>query len=1292
MNEMRRLAVVGMGAAMLLGTANLSPMALAQSAGSAATQAPTAPVAQPQAAPATETPAAPVVAVAPQGGTIQGTVKASGVPLPGVAVTATNTLTGKKYATTTDIDGAFQMTVPQNGRYVLKTDLTGFAPATQEVVVNASSEEGGLPKQTAEFKIDLASRVAPQPAQAAAAATGTTTPAAGAVVRRPAPAARGAASGAVARVGRGTQSLAVQSNEDQNLTDASASTENFGAQLPSLSGEDTSTASNDAIAVTGQQGQINGLATFSQEDLQNRIMDMQRNGFNNGDIAGTLSGVMQTGNFPAGPGGPGGGGPGGPGGGGFAGGGGFGGGGFGGGRGGGFARGGGFGGGFGGFRGQNPNAWHGSLAYNGYNSTLDANSRSATGNPIPKPYSSQNSLTVSLTGTPYIVGLIAPNPKQFVFLSVSESRTNSPSAQQFLVPTPAQRLGDLTPAYQAGQVINGTVYDPSTGNPYSNTGCDPALAAIDPNPTACIPYTELNSSALALLNYYPAPNVTSPLDNYQANFPATSHSASVSARYNRSFGATPMRGGRGFGGGRGGAGGGRGQSNAKPTLHQSIAENFAYSHNANATSSFSPLLGGQSVSNGYSLSSGYTVGYGRLNSTSTLSWNRSRSLASNYFTNGSVNPAISADNNIPAPGIYVGPSQVYSNPFFYGVPSVGISGGIQGLSEAVQPNDTISQTISFSEMVSWVHNRNNMRYGFDFHRIHQDTIGGSGALGSFTFSGFATENPAAQHCVGSACSGIANSGSSMADFLLGLPQNSNVSADLNKIYLRGNAWDWYAQDDWRAKPNLTVSYGLRWEYFSPYTELDNRLVNLNVTGIGTNNLAVSTICGTQAPPGTPAGYCDTVQPGTLVNPDKSAFSPRVAVAWTPRFTSRFAAALTKNTVVRSSFGINYNTGAYSSFASKLALQQPFSITQKNVQESGSNPSTGCTPANMTLSNGFGPNGNGCSTQVTQSSYAVDPNYRMGQVEVWNLGIQRTLPQGVVLNVDYTGSYAGNLDMLRAPNRTPSGLIVQSVGQFNYEDSLGYQRMNALAVNARERMHKGVSLQATYTLAHSIDDASSVGGSGGGVAQNDQDLNAEEANSSFVRRQVLNGSFIIEPPFGPNRAFLNKGGVLSHILDGFSISGNFSFASGTLATPTYTATAAEISAGANSLRPNRVPGQPIKGARTIGQWFNPDAFAGLCSATPAPDATQLPYCLADNAYGNSSRDSIEMPPTKSLNGSLSRTFSFGGTRSLETRLIANNALNTARYSGISTQINSTQYGQVLSYGPMRSLSYRAQFRF
>ena len=103
------------------------------------------------------------------GGTITGTVKAGTVPLPGVAVTATNTLTGKKYATTTDVNGSFAMAIPRNGRYVVKAELAAFATETKEVLINAAGENGGKAAQVAEFGLQLASRVQEQEARQAAA-------------------------------------------------------------------------------------------------------------------------------------------------------------------------------------------------------------------------------------------------------------------------------------------------------------------------------------------------------------------------------------------------------------------------------------------------------------------------------------------------------------------------------------------------------------------------------------------------------------------------------------------------------------------------------------------------------------------------------------------------------------------------------------------------------------------------------------------------------------------------------------------------------------------------------------------------------------------------------------------------------------------------------------------------------------------------------------------------------------------------------------------------------------------
>ena len=163
------------------------------------------------------------------------------------------------------------------------------------------------------------------------------------------------------------------------------------------------------------------------------------------------------------------------------------------------------------------------------------------------------------------------------------------------------------------------------------------------------------------------------------------------------------------------------------------------------------------------------------------------------------------------------------------------------------------------------------------------------------------------------------------------------------------------------------------------------------------------------------------------------------------------------------------------------------MTQTNVIGTVTND-TGCTFAKMTLANGFG-----CSTKPVQNNYSVNKDYRLGRVQVWNLDLQRTLPMGMVLNVGYNGSLGGDLDIVRAPNHTATTVTTGASAQaFTYEDSIAYSRFNTLVVNARKRMQKGISLQATYKYGHSIDNASSIGGtgsvngvSGAAIAQDDQ---------------------------------------------------------------------------------------------------------------------------------------------------------------------------------------------------------------
>jgi hypothetical protein len=390
------------------------------------------------------------------------------------------------------------------------------------------------------------------------------------------------------------------------------------------------------------------------------------------------------------------------------------------------------------------------------------------------------------------------------------------------------------------------------------------------------------------------------------------------------------------------------------------------------------------------------------------------------------------------------------------------------------------------------------------------------------------------------------------------------------------------------------------------------------------------------------------------------YSPRLGFAYRPKLK------MFKDTVVRGGYGINYNTGQYASFANQLSAQTPFAVTQTNIVGQ-----PGCTQGTLTLANGFG-----CSTTPVQNNYAVNQAYRLGHVQVWNIDIQRTLPMGIVANIGYNGAKGGDLDILRAPNRTATGVLNSSAQPFNYEDSLGYSRFEQLSVNVRKRLEKGVSLQATYHYGHSIDNASSIGGTTPTVAQNDQNLNAEEGNSSFDVRHQVTGNWVLELPFGPNRAFLSKGGAWSKALDGFSLSGDFTFATGTYFTPHYVSTVAETATGSNnSLRPDRVFSQPIRGDGTILNWFNKSAFAA-----PA------------NGFGTASRGSIEGPGTVAVDASLSRTVPLGETRSFEARVTATNVFNTVQYSGIDTTLNSQTFGQVTSAAAMRRLTFLARYRF
>ena len=765
------------------------------------------------------------------------------------------------------------------------------------------------------------------------------------------------------------------------------------------------------------------------------------------------------------------------------------------------------------------------------------------------------------------------------------------------------------------------IYDPATGRQFNYNG---QANVIDP--------ARITTPSKALLQYYPAPNLPGAQQNYHTLTTASTNSTNINSRFIHNFG----------GGGAAGQSPFQRMMSTEKALRQNVNVGFNYSHIGSDNVNIFTPLDGKNQSHNYNVSAGYVIGYGRLTNNLNLSWNRSHSTASNLYT-GTTNVAANS-------GITVGNSSTSGNPFNFGVPRVSFS-SFSGFADAA-PNDAIGQTISFSEGTSWSRKKHNLRFGGDFRRIHADSYGGTNVFGGFTFTGYATRQPGSTPRPGAQASGA-----DFADYLLGLPQQSTVQASNYKHYLRANVWDLYAQDDWRLRPNLTLNAGLRYEYFSPYAERFDRIANLDYNS-GFNAVAevfpngVGTVSGQK-------------YPHTLINPDRNLFSPRFGLAW----------RVMKNTVLRGGYGINYNTGQYQAIGRQLVNQPPFAQTQTNVAGQ-----QGC--GTLTLANAFNCNTSPGSGTLIQNSFAVNPNYRLGRVQTYNFDLQRTLPDGIVVNVDYNGSHGGGLDNKYAPNISPTGTAISYANSFTFEDSLAFSNFNALLVSARRRLHNGIALGAQYQYSHSIDDASSIGGAGNSIAQNPADLIAEEGNSTFDIRQQVSGNFLYELPFGKKARFLTTG-FISHAVEGLAVSGNFDFASGKPFSPFYAAAVQEVARGtAGSLRPDRVPGASLTASGgTLQHWFNPSAFAAPAVSTSNPFG-----------YGNASRNSITGPGTVSFNMSLSKTASFGDIRSLEVRATANNVFNTVQYSGIDTTLGSPTFGQVTSVATMRRLTVYARYRF
>ena len=613
-----------------------------------------------------------------------------------------------------------------------------------------------------------------------------------------------------------------------------------------------------------------------------------------------------------------------------------------------------------------------------------------------------------------------------------------------------------------------------------------------------------------------------------------------------------------------------------------------------------------------------------------------------------VRPEFANKQNISGEAGIEGNNQ---DPQNWGPPALNFSAGIAALSDA-QSEFNRNRTDSFSGSVAQYRGHHNVTVGGDLRKQQYNDQFQQDPRGTFTFTGAAT-------------------GSDLADFLIGIPDASSVAFGNADKYLRQTVYDLYAADDWRVMPILTINAGLRWEYGAPMTELYNRLVNLDIpSGFAA---AAPVLASDPVGPLTGEKY-----PNSLVRPDHSGIEPRIGISWRPIPAS--------TVVVRAGYGVYHDTTVYLNPVLQLAQQAPLSTTVKQ-QNSAACP--------LTLADAFTP----CNSALT-NTFAINPDFRVGYAQTWQLSVQRDLPFALQGTVTYLGVKGTRGVQEFLPNSYPLGEVnpcPSCPSGFAYYTSGGNSTRQSGQLQLRRRLRAGFAASLLYTYSKSIDNDSLLGGQGHvstpsnsqsgensptslsaptsptpQIAQDWLDLRAERSLSSFDQRHLLNVQAQYTTGQGLEGGTL-LGGWPGRLLKEWTVLVQTTIGTGLPQTPLFPA-AVPGTGWIGPLRPD-LTGAPIYKSQN-GSHLNAAAYAA-----PAP-----------GQWGTAGRNSITGPNQFSLDSALQRTFRPGKRYFLDARIDATNVLNHPVFASWNTTVGNTQFGQPVSVNPMRSLQTTFRLRF
>lgn len=542
------------------------------------------------------------------------------------------------------------------------------------------------------------------------------------------------------------------------------------------------------------------------------------------------------------------------------------------------------------------------------------------------------------------------------------------------------------------------------------------------------------------------------------------------------------------------------------------------------------------------------------------------------------------------------------------------------------PIFTTDNTFQETGDVSYVKGAHSIKMGFNLIRRQVSPFQSPTARGQFSFNSNFTNDPSGM---------TAESGNAVASFLLGYPASTTRSKYLVYPGLRNWEFGAYVQDDWRARPWLTLNLGLRYDHYGHISEVANRISNVDLAS-GTIIIAGQN------------GVSSTAD----VRPDWLDFAPRFG----------FAATIAKKTVLRGGFGISFEPNM---IASSMALRNPPFISLYTVN------ATPLTPINS-LSDGLPLPVPADPANPTGSLNGVSFEGSIPYVEQYNLTFQRELPLGMVATASYVGAlgrrqyiFNGAVNVnLASPGpgpilpRRPYYSVfpnVSGIGEAAPWYNTNYQ---ALQTTLEHRYKNGLTLLATYTWAHALDNESSLR----------LDRQAEYGNSFLDVRNRFTLMADYTLPFAENSkgfaAMLarNWGINLISVL--------------TTGLPFDITNAASRSNTGGGDRPNAVCDPTAGFTQSIYEWFNTSCFAAQPLYT----------------YGDLGRNVLHGPGRAELDVAVHRQFALKEKTRLQFRAEAFNVTNTPAFSSPGAAFGSSSFGVISGAGLGRNVQLALRLLF